>query len=205
MPWIDIGNTRTHVSTANAAIRVLDNNLTEVFKITSAGAQSSGSVAGGAIADGAITASKLAAGAVTEVALDPAANNTLNARRIAHYTYSFAVNGGDHTVAIPMTGAALPNNAMVFNSFIRIKTPPVGPTNASIQLLGAGDIIASAAIAGEPWSVAEPELGVCVAATESTWLITTNGTTIPAVVSTVADFSVGIWELWLEYVVLGQP
>ena len=142
--------------------------------------------------------------AVREISLDTATNNTLNARRTAHYTYSFAVNGGVRA-GITMSGDALPNGAMVVNSFIYVKTSPVGPTNASIQLLGAGDLIASAAISGEPWSVNEPELGVCVAATETTWLITTNATTKPVVVGTVADFTAGVFEIWLDYVVIANP
>lgn len=221
MPKLYIANTVHDIPATELAWRLTTDAGTTIASCDSAGVLSGGGVYGagaglavnstnldvqvdGSSIDIATNKVEVKAAGVVEAKLDLPTSNTLNAKRTAHYTYSFAVNGGVHA-GIALTGAALPNNALVTAGRMRTKTALTGATNASLQLLGANDLVAATAVSGAPWTIGALAGLVPVESDATKWLLTTNGTTVPTLVGTVADFTAGIFEVWLDYVVLGQP
>lgn len=162
-----------------------------------------GSVIAAALAAGAVGTTALASGAVLEAILDPAVNLTLNAKRNAHFHATFAGQGGDYDAVggIPFAGNPLPNHAIVQGGTMKVNTIPVGPTNALVSFLSAGDagLVASAAISGAPWSTTGVKAIIPI--TAATAIETVDALRVPLLSGTVADFTAYDIEIWLDYYV----
>lgn len=144
----------------------------------------------------------LGAGSVLEANIDPITNNTLNVPRTAHYRATFATTGAGAS-PITMTGAALPNKALIRGGFLHVNIVPLTSTNMGITVASANDTIASAAISGAPWNaIGLNTLLIELAATASTWVKTANGTTVPALTYTGSAPTAYDIELFLDYVVV---
>ncbi len=143
-------------------------------------------------ANGKLVDSNVLAGSVT--------TNTLNALRVGKWTYSFAVNGGA-SGTIPMTGLALPANAVVVGGVMDVTTIVAGAgATAAIQLESANDIISAAALSGAPWSTTGLKAIVPVF-TNATYKKTTVGTRVPSLIVTAANLTAGVFNLQLVYMV----
>ena len=128
-----------------------------------------------------------------------AAYNVNSVHQTSRFKYDFAVNGGVYTAAINFTGQKLPAKAVVTSGAMYVKTALVGGTNASIQLVGANDIITAAATSGAPWSSATTLKEIIpVGGTASTW-VTVVTASVPQLLVTASNLTAGVIILVLNW------
>lgn len=113
--------------------------------------------------------------------------------------YSFAADGGA-TGTIALTGATgIPSGALLLAAYLDVRTVPVGATaTIAVQVESAGDVQATAAISGAPWSTTGVKLSS--ARTFATApVITTAARDISIVIATAA-LTAGAFRVYVVYI-----
>lgn len=102
-------------------------------------------------------------------------------------TYSFAVQGGAIGSIVLGGDSAIPAGATILGGYLDVTVVPTsgGAATVAIQVEGAGDIVAAAAIAGAPWSTTGRK-SVVPSFTGATSVRTTAARQVTAVVATAA-------------------
>lgn len=100
-------------------------------------------------------------------------------------TYSFAAQGGAIGSIVLAGDSAIPSGATIVGGYLDVVTPPTsgGAATIAIQVEGAGDVVAAAAVAGAPWSTTGRK-SVVPAFTGATSVRTTAVRQVTAVVAT---------------------
>lgn len=114
--------------------------------------------------------------------------------------YSFAADGGA-IGTIGLTGSTvIPSGAVILGGFVDVVTPPTsgGAGTLAIQVEGAGDIVAAAAVSGAPWSTAGRKSVVPVF-TGATSVKTTAARDVSAVIAAFA-LTAGVLDVYLAYI-----
>ena len=101
--------------------------------------------------------------------------------------YDFAVDGGAvSTITLRGSGAlgsGLPAGAVITGGYVEVDTAVVGSgASVAVQVEGAGDLVAAAAVSGAPWSTTGRK-SIVPASTGATSVKTTVPRSIVAVVS----------------------
>jgi hypothetical protein len=120
--------------------------------------------------------------------------------RWARVRYDFAVEGG-LVSTIGLAGALIiPSGAVVMGGFLDIITPPTsgGGATIAIQVEGANDLVAAAAISGAPWSTTGRK-SIIPAYTGATSVKTTAARDISAVIGTAA-LTAGVFDVYVAYI-----
>lgn len=128
---------------------------------------------------------------------DPAVYGALRGVRVR---YDFAVEGGA-VGTIGLAGSTvIPSGAVVLGGFVDVITPPAsgGAATVAVQVEGAGDTVAAAAISGAPWSTAGRK-SVIPVFTGASSLKTTAARDVSAVIGTAA-LTAGVFDVYLFYV-----
>ena len=122
--------------------------------------------------------------------------------RICRARYSFAVNGGVVGTIALLGATSLPANAVIVGGFVNVTTPLTGGLNATaaLQVEGADDIVAAAAVSGAPWSTTGRK-SIIPAFTGATSVITTVASDVSLVIGT-ADLTAGVVDVFLFYVLI---
>lgn len=100
-------------------------------------------------------------------------------------TYNFAAQGGAIGSIVLAGDSAIPAGATIVGGYLDVVTPPTsgGAATIAIQVEGAGDVVAAAAVAGAPWSTTGRK-SVVPAFTGATSVRTTAVRQVTAVVAT---------------------
>lgn len=116
--------------------------------------------------------------------------------------YDFSVDGGA-TGDIIISADQIPAGAYITHGFMQVDTAVTGASAAvAVNVEGAGDIVASAAISGAPWSTTGFKSIVPVA-TGATVVKTTVARNIVATIATAAT-TAGVFDVVLFYVVFSD-
>lgn len=119
--------------------------------------------------------------------------------KVARGNYSFAADGGAVSTIALMGATAIPSGSVILGGFMEVTTAVVGAgATAAIQVEGAGDIIAAAAVSGAPWSTTGRK-SVVPAFTGATTVKTTAARDISLVI-TAAVLTAGVFTVVLFYV-----
>lgn len=112
-------------------------------------------------------------------------------------TYSFAIHGGV-VGDIALTSDVIPAGAVLIESMIDVDTVLTGATaTVALKVESAGDVQATAAISGAPWSSTGAKRGTLTAT--STPFKTTAARSIVATVAT-ANLTAGVFQIVVWYV-----
>lgn len=116
--------------------------------------------------------------------------------RIIESRYSFAKHGGAQG---NITIGSVPSGTTILGGYMVVDTAVTGVgASVAVTVESAGDIVASAAISGAPWSTTGKKAIVPKRNTpETTSVTTTQARNILAVVSG-ADLTAGIFRVFLE-------
>jgi hypothetical protein len=117
--------------------------------------------------------------------------------------YDFAVDGGAvGTIAI--TAEKIPANAIILGGLVEVDTAVTsgGSATVAVQVEGAGDIVAAAAVSGAPWSTTGRK-SVVPAFTGATTVKTTAARDISIVVAAAA-LTAGVVDVYLAYISMGD-
>lgn len=122
--------------------------------------------------------------------------------RVARARYDFAVDGGavgDITIS---SAGLIPAGAYITGGLVEVDTAVTsgGSGTLAINVEGAGDIVAAAAVSGAPWSTTGRK-SIVPAGTGATSVKTTAARSIVATVATAA-LTAGVVDVVLFYVVL---
>lgn len=114
--------------------------------------------------------------------------------------YDFAVDGGA-VGTIDLSGD-VPANAYISGGFVEVDAALTSSASGavSVKVEGAGDIVASAAVSGAPWSTTGPK-SVIPAFTGATLVKTTAKRKVQAVIATGA-LTAGSFDVVLFYIVI---
>ncbi len=124
---------------------------------------------------------------------------TLNVK-VARAAYSFATDGGAAGDITLSSASQIPAGAYIVGGFMQVDTAPVGSgASVAVKVEGAGDIVASAAISGAPWSTTGFK-DIVPDNTGSTVVKTTAARSIVATIAS-ADLTAGAFDVVLFYVV----
>lgn len=116
--------------------------------------------------------------------------------------YDFSVDGGA-IGSIVISAEKIPANAVILGGLVEVDTAVVGAgASLALQVEGAGDIIAAAAVSGAPWSTTGRK-SIIPVFTGATSLKTTQARDIVAVVS-AAVLTAGVFDVLLCYIDLGD-
>lgn len=120
--------------------------------------------------------------------------------RAARGDYSFAADGGAVGTIALMGATSIPSGSIIVGGLIEVTTPPTsgGAATIALQIEGAGDVLAAAAVSGAPWSTAGRK-SVIPAFTGATSLKTTAARDISAVVATAA-LTAGAFTVYVFYI-----
>lgn len=121
--------------------------------------------------------------------------------RVVRARYDFAADGGAiGDITISSTGV-LPAGAYITSGFVEVDTAVTGAgASVAVNVEGAGDIVAAAAISGAPWSTTGRK-SIVPAGTGATSVKTTAARSIVATVSAAA-LTAGAFDVVLQYVVI---
>ena len=111
-------------------------------------------------------------------------------------TYSFAVSGGAvGTISLN----AIPQGAIILGGLLEVEAVPTsaGAATIAVQVEGAGDIIAAAALGVAPWSTVGRK-SVVPAFTGATSVKTTAAQTVDIVIGTAA-LTAGVFRVYLVF------
>lgn len=139
----------------------------------------------------------IAGGKVAEGAL------SRSPRRMAVYEYDFAVDGGAvSTINMRPVGGSqpqIPSGAIVDQATVEVLTIPTsgGAPTVAVQVEGAGDTIAAAAISGAPWSTLGRKNGIPQTGATS---VKATAARTPAIVIATAALTAGKVRLYLDYI-----
>ncbi len=144
---------------------------------------------------------KILDGTVIDQVLRSPVRNNRNVKRTAKFEYNFAVLGGAFGAPIPLTGEALPANAVVLDGRIYVIVPlnSGGAATVALQIVAAGDLVVAAPFGGVPWTPAGdyPVIPINTAATDI--LAPAGG--VPTITIAVANLTAGRFDLFLDYLV----
>lgn len=159
------------------------------------------SVVAGKIADNAVGSDELDSNTVSEIKLSGYTQDNLNALRMGKWTYDFANSSGDVDNHV-LSGAALPNHAIVFGGLMRVLDGFTGGIGsfAGLQLEAAGDLVVATAVAGAPWS-STGRKPILPAFTATTAVETTTDTRKPTLAVSINPVLSGKMNLFLAYFV----
>jgi hypothetical protein len=122
--------------------------------------------------------------------------------KFARGRYDFAVDGGV-AGTIALTAEKIPSGAVILGGFIEVDTALVGSgASVAVQVEGAGDVVAAAAVSGAPWSTTGRK-SVIPAFTGASSLKTTAARDISAVIS-AANLTAGAFDVVLIYTHMGD-
>lgn len=112
--------------------------------------------------------------------------------------YDFSVDGGAAgDITISSTGV-IPAGAYIVGGFMQVDTIVAGSgASVAVKVEGAGDIVASAAVSGAPWSTTGFK-DVVPDSTGSTVVKTTAARSIVATIAS-ADLTAGVFDVVLFY------
>lgn len=117
--------------------------------------------------------------------------------------YDFSVDGGTAGDIVISSTGAIPAGAYIVGGFMQVDTAPVGSgASVAVKVEGAGDIVASAAISGAPWSTTGFK-DIVPDSTGSTVVVTTAARSIVATIAS-ANLTAGVFDVVLFYVVYGD-
>lgn len=117
--------------------------------------------------------------------------------------YDFAVDGGAVSSIVLNGSDRIPANAIVLGGLVEVDTAIVGAgASLAVQVEGAGDVIAAAAVSGAPWSTTGRK-SVIPAFSGATTLKTTQARDIVAVI-TAAVLTAGVFDVMLAYLDMGD-
>jgi hypothetical protein len=153
-------------------------------------------ISGGRVIEGAIGRSENVTAANT--AANPSYHGSASWARVR---YDFAVLGGAVST-IPVVGTAIiPANAVILEAGVDVVTIPTsgGAATVAVQVEGAGDIIAAAAITGAPWSTTGRKSAI--PQNFGTSARTTVARDVSVVVATAA-LTAGVFDVYLKYLVV---
>jgi hypothetical protein len=116
--------------------------------------------------------------------------------------YDFAVDGGAVGTTDMTSAAQIPANAVILGGFVEVDVVATsgGAGTLAINVEGAGDIVAAAAVSGAPWSTTGRK-SVVPAFTGASAVKTTAARKIQATIATAA-LTAGAVDVVLFYVVL---
>lgn len=144
-----------------------------------------------------------ASGGVGDTQLAPNTAAGLSAMRVAHATYSFAVDGGVTGAITPVSTAVLPNKAIIYDAVILASTAVTSTGSATVAVGTTAGSAANSIMA----ATAKASLGVGVFGqsapvpqTSSTFVKMSAAGSINITVGT-ADLTAGILEIFVFYVV----
>lgn len=121
--------------------------------------------------------------------------------KVARGRYDFAVDGGAVGDIDLTSTAQIPAGAYIIGGFMQVDTAVTGASAAvAVNVESAGDIVASAAISGAPWSTTGFK-DIVPDSTGSTVVKTTAARKIVATIATAAT-TAGAFDVVLFYVVL---
>lgn len=149
---------------------------------------------------GIIAGGNIITGARQRAAAPASEGVSVGGLNIARADYSFAADGGA-VGTIGLLGATIiPSGAIIVGGLVEVTTPPTsgGAATIAVQVEGAGDTIAAAAIAGAPWSTAGRK-SVVPAFTGATSVKTTAARDISIVIA-VAALTAGVFTVYLFYI-----
>lgn len=122
--------------------------------------------------------------------------------KFARGRYDFAVDGGAvSTIAI--SAEKIPAGAIILGGLVEVDTAVVGTgASVAVQVEGAGDIVAAAAVSGAPWSTTGRK-SVIPAFTGATTVKTTAARDISVVIAAAA-LTAGQLDVLLAYTLMGD-
>lgn len=114
--------------------------------------------------------------------------------------YSFAADGGAVGTIALLGATSIPSGAIVVGGLVEVTTALTsgGAATVAVQVEGAGDIVAAAAVSGAPWSTTGRK-SVVPAFTGATSVKTTAARDVSAVVATAA-LTAGAFTVYLFYI-----
>jgi hypothetical protein len=123
--------------------------------------------------------------------------------KFARGRYDFAVDGGA-VGTITITAEKIPANAIILGGVVEVDTAVTsgGSATVAVQVEGAGDIVAAAAVSGAPWSTTGRK-SVVPAFTGATSVKTTVVRDIAIVIATAA-LTAGAFDVYLAYISMGD-
>lgn len=130
-------------------------------------------------------------------AAEAIAGGAFGSQEIIRAKYDFAVDGGVVGNINLMDAANVPAGFVVLGGFIDVITPPTsgGAGTIALQVEGAADLLAAAAVSGAPWSTTGRKAIIPVF-TAATSVKTTAARNIVAVIAT-ANLTAGVFEVYL--------
>jgi hypothetical protein len=119
---------------------------------------------------------------------------------IAKGHYDFAVEGGAVGTIGLIGSTAIPTGSVILGGYVDVTTPPTsgGAGTLAVQVEGAGDLVAAAAVSGAPWSTAGRKNIIPRLNDITTSIRTTAARDISAVVA-VAALTAGVFDVYLFY------
>jgi len=122
-------------------------------------------------------------------------------KKTFQFVYDFSVVGGTTgSIALTQSDGPLPNNFIVQNVLMQIKTPltSVGLATAALTTgQSVGDLVAATVVAGVPWSTIGLKVTTVLLGTIATQLLLTADRS-PALVVAVANLNGGAFALFVE-------
>lgn len=120
--------------------------------------------------------------------------------KVVRGRYDFSVDGGAVSTIDLTTKTDIPSGAIILGGYVEVTTVPTsgGSATVAVQVEGAGDTVAAAAISGAPWSTTGRK-SVIPAFTGAASLKTTAARKIQAVVGTAA-LTAGVFDVFLFYI-----
>lgn len=113
--------------------------------------------------------------------------------------YDFAVDGGAVSTIALTSGTPIPSGSYILGGFLEVATIVAGSgASVAIQVEGANDIVAAAAVSGAPWSTTGRK-SIVPAFTGATVVKTTADRNISAVIS-AAVLTAGVFDVVLVIV-----
>lgn len=120
-------------------------------------------------------------------------------KKYARAVYDFAVDGGTVGDITLTTTPTIPNNALVTEAMIHVKTVPTsaGAPTIALKLNGAADVNAADAISGAPWSATGLKRADALEGVDK-GLVASAERSLVATVGTAA-LTAGVFHVYIEY------
>lgn len=121
--------------------------------------------------------------------------------RVVRASYSFAADGGAVGTINLLSSSAIPSGSIILGGLLEVTTAPTsgGAATVAIQVEGAGDMVAAAAVSGAPWSTTGRK-SIIPVFTGATSVKTTAARNVSAVVA-VAALTAGVFNVYLVLLV----
>lgn len=117
--------------------------------------------------------------------------------------YDFAVDGGA-IGTITISAENIPANAIILGGIVEVDVAPTsgGAATLAVQVEGAADMVAAAAVSGAPWSTTGRK-SVIPAFTGASSVKTTQARGIQVVIA-AATLTAGVVDVLLAYTLMGD-